>query len=211
MTQTLDLRDVLGESSSPHRRPGDRTNDLRTLLEQQGDRGSERLTVRNVVVMTGADRAHRSKSRAAFDLKRGAVIDVELPALAGGPDRERLAASITAHVVAGSLWAYGSASKSRRASVASTAVSLEPTDANVGAVDAAERIARSTFPAASRFAWSDDVDEMGAPYNLLSVVSPGSSHEIHEAYLAFVRAWVREEPPDRRSRIRVAYRAGVSG
>ena len=94
-----------------------------------------------------------------------------------------------------------------------TAARLEPVDVDTcavdaGGVDAAERIARSTFPAASRFNWSDDVDEIGTPYSLMSVVSPGSSHEIHEAYLAFVRTWVREEPPERRSQIRVAYRAG---
>lgn len=92
-----------------------------------------------------------------------------------------------------------------------TAVSVEPADVNAGAVDAAERVARSTFPAASRFDWSDDVDEMGTPYKLLSIVSPGSSREIHEAYLAFVWRWVREEPPERRSRIRVACRARLSG
>ncbi len=122
-----------------------------------------------------------------------------------------IAAWFTQHVIAGSLWAYGSAAKSRKVSDEPTAVSVEPADVDAGAVGAADRIARRTFPAAPRVGWSDDVDEMGTPYKLLSIVSPGSSHEIHEAYHAFVRTWVREEPPERRSRIRVACRAGMSG
>ena len=61
------------------------------------------------------------------------------------------------------------------------------------------------------FDWSDEVDESGEPFELLGVVSAASPEEIHEAYLAFMRAWVREVPPERRKRIRVAFRAGVSG
>lgn len=204
MTQTLDWHDVLGESAPASRPSTDRTCDWRSLLKRHDDDGGERWIVRNVVVMTGPDRARTSRSRAAFDLDRGTVIEVEPPAVGEGLDLNRLADSITAQLAMGSLKASVAARE------ASEPASKSGSSLDESAVAAAELIARRAFPAESRVEWSDDVDEEGVPYRLMRVASPGSPEEIHASYLTFMRSWVREVPPERRRSIRVALRASGS-
>lgn len=207
--QTLDWRDALGESAAPSKRPADRTFDLVTLLGEQGEVAGERSSVRNVLIVTSGDLARRSKSRAAVDLRRGVVVDVDLAAAGEDVDRELLEDWIVKQVVSGSLVRYHAAV--RRSAAGAPPSVADSADVDTVGADAAERIARSAFPVASRFDWIDDVDESGEPFKLLGVVSAASPEEIHEAYLAFMRAWVRDVPPERRRRIRVAFRAGVSG
>lgn len=78
-------------------------------------------------------------------------------------------------------------------------------------LETARALALRAFPAGSTVEWSDDVDENDVPLELMTVVSPATPAATHEAYVAFVRAWVRAEPPERRRRIRVPCRAGVLG
>ena len=92
------------------------------------------------------------------------------------------------------------------AGVPSEGVAVDPE-----VLETAKALALRAFPAGSTVEWSDDVDENGVPLELMTVVSPATSAATHEAYVAFVRAWVRAEPPDRRRRIRVSCRAGVLG
>lgn len=205
MTHTLDLRDVLDESASASKRTFDRTYDLRSLLQRHDEGASQRWIVRNLVVMTGPDRAQRTRSRASFDLDRGAMIEVERPAVGGELDWDRLAASIARHVARGSLWAHDAAHATERG-----VRGLSNTSGAAGAMDTAERLARSAFPAGAFVEWRDVLEDDDGPFNLMVVVSPGSAEEIHAAYLAFMRSWVREETPERRRSIRVACRASGS-
>ena len=78
-------------------------------------------------------------------------------------------------------------------------------------LETASQLALRAFPAGSTVEWSDDFDENDAPLKLMTVVSPATSAATHEAYVAFVGAWARVEPPDRRRRIRVSCLAGVLG
>ena len=78
-------------------------------------------------------------------------------------------------------------------------------------IETASQLALRSFPAGSTIAWSDDVDENDVPLKLMTVVSPATLAATHEAYVAFVRAWVRAEPPELRRRIRVSCRVGVFG
>lgn len=78
-------------------------------------------------------------------------------------------------------------------------------------IETASQLALRAFPAGSTVEWSDDVDENDAPLKLMTVVSPATPAATHEAYVAFVRAWVRAEPPELRRRIRVSCRVGVLG
>jgi hypothetical protein len=210
LTQTLDWSAVLGESSSARRHVVDRTSDLTTIFGERSEARAELASVRNVVIVSRGEWAHRSQSRAALDLLRRAVIDFDPSAGAGALDWERLAHRITEWTRATSSWRYGLESRGGvdwgelgGSSAASTDVAA--------ATDAAERVARRAFPDASLFEWSDVTDDEGVSYKLLRVVSPASSERLHESYLAFIRAWVGEEAPERRSRIRLAYRAASSG
>ncbi|TVR94281.1 MAG: hypothetical protein EA416_03810 [Trueperaceae bacterium] len=207
MTQTLDWNDVLGESTSVCHRSGDGTSDLRSILQRHDDEDRERWIVRNVVVVTGSGLARRSKSRAAFDVDRGTVIEVEPSTVGGGLDMDRLAASITKQLAAGS---HSARDVARESSGLATENAADPSGTSE-AIAAAELIARRSFPPDAHIDWSEDVDDEGVPYTLMRVVSPGSPEHVHSAYLAFMRAWVREETPERRRPIRVAYRAGGSG
>lgn len=78
-------------------------------------------------------------------------------------------------------------------------------------LEAARRIALGVFPKGSTVEWSDDQDEHGAPLKLMTVASLAPTDVIHDAYLKFMRAWVRAEPSDLRRWIRVSWRVGAVG
>jgi len=73
------------------------------------------------------------------------------------------------------------------------------------------RLALQRFPPGSTIEWSDEVDEIGDVYSLMSVRTPATPSATHDAYRAFVGAWVRAEPPENRSRIRVSCRPVADG
>ena len=73
------------------------------------------------------------------------------------------------------------------------------------------RLARACFPPGSTVEWSDEVDERGDVYGLMTVHSPAPPVATHESYRAFIHAWVRAEPPVNRARIRVSCRPGAGG
>lgn len=72
------------------------------------------------------------------------------------------------------------------------------------AMEIAGHLALNAFPTGTVVKGSDDVDEDGGPLKLMTVSSPGSIEATHTAYLAFMRSWVRSEPPEHRRRIRVS-------
>ncbi len=78
-------------------------------------------------------------------------------------------------------------------------------------LDRVSRLAQACFPAGSTVEWSDEVDERGEVYGLMTVHSPAPPAATHEAYRAFIDAWVRAEPPTTRARIRVSCRPGAGG
>ena len=78
-------------------------------------------------------------------------------------------------------------------------------------LESVRQIALRSFPDGSSIEWSDDEDESGAPLKLMTVLSPAPVDVTHEAYMAFIRAWVQAEPPERRRRVRVSCRPGVLG
>ena len=98
------------------------------------------------------------------------------------------------------------APSAQAAGVASKDLAVDP-----AVLARAKALALRTFPTGSTVEWADDLDENDVPLELMTVVSPATPAATHEAYVAFVRAWVRAEPPERRRRIRVACRAGVLG
>ena len=212
MTQTLDWHDALGDARQVAPPSDARTVDFDSLLSKFDIARSERASVRNVVVRGTGRGGQFWKARAVFDtMQRSLVASTCFAAGGGGPNEAELVKRLIERLCAfpGSAQDAGSshnAPSDEAGGAPSEGLAVDP-----AVLETASQLALRAFPAGSTVEWSDDVDENDVPLKLMTVVSPATSAATHEAYVAFVRAWVRAEPPDRRRRIRVSCRAGVLG
>ena len=212
MTQTLDWRDAIGDAPSAPRSPDVRTVDLESLLGQFEVTPSERAQVRNVLVRARGSGEHAWSARAAFDTTQRSLLSLMFaPAGGGRPDEAEFGARLVERLLAPAV-------SDRDAVPGRVMPVVEPVDTQVdgsvldgSALESVRQLALRSFPEGSSVEWSDDVDEIGAPLHLMTVLSPAPADVTHEAYLAFIRAWVRAEPPERRRRVRVSCHPGVRG
>jgi hypothetical protein len=183
-----------------------------SLLSPFDEARSERASVRNVVV-GGSGRGGRLwKARAAFDtMQRSLVASPDFVAGDGGPGEAELVTRLMERLCAFPGFTQDAVSPHDVPSDAAGGVPIEGLAIDPTVLETASQLALRVFPAGSRVEWYDDVDENDVPLELMTVSSPASATATHEAYVAFIRAWVRAEPPQRRRRIRVSCRAGILG
>lgn len=211
MTQTLNWRDAIGDAPLAPRSPDVRTVDLESLLGQFEVTPAGRTQVRNVLVRARDGDGRTWSARAAFDTTQRSLMSLMF-APSGGerPDDAAFVARLIERLLAVAVPDCDS--------VPGRVPVVDPVDAqgdvavlDGSALESLRQIALRSFPEGSSVEWSDDVDESGAPLHLMNVFSPAPADVTHEAYLAFIHAWVRAEPPERRRRVRVSCRPGVSG
>lgn len=212
MTRTLDLRDALGDAPRAMASVHDSTFDLESALGTLPPRDQGRRPVRNVLLRSSGTGAPGWSARAALDTDHRALISMMFEALAvGGLDEEAVATRLLQRMP--TLWTArdqaeraGGETESGASAEARAALVAEP-----GVRERVASIALEWFPPGSTIEWSDEVDEDGDGYHLMSVRTPVAAAEAHRAYLAFVGAWARAEPPEKRARIRVSCRPGAAG
>ena len=212
MTQTLSWRDAIDDAPLAPRSPDVRTADLESLLGQFELRPTGRPQVRNVLVRARESGGRTWSARAAFDTTQRRLLSLMFAPSGGGrPDEARIVALLVERLLAPGV-------SDRDAVPGRIMPAVEPVDTHGedsvldgSALESVRQVALRTFPEGSSVEWSDDVDESGAPLKLMTVLSPAPADVTHEAYLAFIHAWVRAEPPERRRRVRVSCHPGVSG
>jgi hypothetical protein len=212
VTETLGLHDALGDVQQAAPPSDARTVDFGSLISRFDTPRSERASVRNVVVRGSGRGGRLWKARAAFDTRqRSLVASPDFGAGGGGPDEAELVKRLIERLCAFPGSTREAVSSHDAPSDEAGGVPIEGLGVDPAALETASQLALRAFPAGSTVEWSDDVDENDVSLKLMTVVSPAASAATHEAYVAFVRAWVRAEPPDRRRRIRVSCRAGILG
>ena len=212
MTQTLDWHDALGDARQVAPPSDARTVGFDSLLATFDMARSERAAVRNFAVRGTGRRGQSWKARAAFDtMQQSLVASTWCAAGGGGPDEAELLERLMERLCALTATAQAVGSSHRAPSAEAGGAPSRGLAVEPAVLDTASQLALRAFPGGSRVEWSDDVDENDVPLKVMTIMSPVTSAATHEAYVAFVRAWVRAEPPDRRRRIRVSCRAGVVG
>lgn len=212
MTQTLNWRDAIGDAPLAPRSPDVRTLDLESLLGQFEVTPLGRTQVRNVLVRARDGGGHTWSARAALDTTQRSLLSLVFASSGEGrPDEAKIVARLVERLPAPAV-SDSNAVPGRVMPV------VEPVDTHGedpvldgSALESVRQVALRSFPEGSSVEWSDDVDESGAPLKLMTVLSPAPADVTHEAYLAFIHAWVRAEPPERRRRVRVSCHPGVSG
>ena len=212
MTQTLDWREALGNAPVAIRSADERTIDLDQVMRSLVTGGHERGSVRNFLVRSARTDTPGWTARAALDTDHRRLISMMFEAVVGGHlDEDDVAARLVERVFA-LRSSLGDAEEGRWMPEHESAA-LHVVDAAIDStiLDRVSQLARECFPAGSTVEWSDEVDESGDVYNLMTVHSPAAPAATHESYRAFIDAWVRAEPPEIRSRIRVSCRPGAGG
>ncbi len=79
------------------------------------------------------------------------------------------------------------------------------------ALERAQSLAMRSLASDASIEWDDTVADDGTPLKVMRVASDLDAPAAHDAYVRFMRAWVRAEPSVNRRYVRVEFGAGRTG